>query len=223
MKRFLVFLIIVSFLGGGVFLVTKKPQVKSFFLSLKERPTEPEEAFPPVAKPGVEKKVPVAKVELVMRKIDTDGDGVPDTFVMKGGPGSAPAASGEIPEGLGAGYCYYVADGDTIYVKLRDGTKDKIRLVGIDTPEVKHGKRGKDEPGGQEAKKFVMERCLEKMVFLDIDDESPIDYYGRTLALVYPANTSYKVPRNSLNAVLLRKGYAKVLYIPPSEFNPYSW
>ena len=95
--------------------------------------------------------------------------------------------------------------------------------MGIDTPEIKHGDKGKDEPGGQEAKKFVVDRCLGKTVFLDIDDESPVDYYDRTLALVYTANTSYKVPRNSLNAILLRKGYAKVLYIPPSEFDPYSW
>ena len=248
MKRFLVFLIIVVLLGGGTFLVIKGPQVKNFFLSLEEKPTEPEEAPPPMAKSEVEpaskvvkteqrkavekevsvakveKKIPVAKVKQpVMRKIDTDGDGIPDTFVIKGEPGSVPAASERIPRGLIVAYCYSVVDGDTIYVKLRDGTKEKIRLVGIDTPEVKHGKRGKDEPGGQRAKKYVVDRCLGKTVFLDIDDESPVDYYGRTLALVYTADTSYKIPRNSLNAILLRKGYAKVLYIPPSEFDPSSW
>ncbi len=223
MKRFLVFLIIVALLGGGVFFLTKKPQVKSFFLSLKERPTEPEEVPAPVAKPKLEKKVSAAKAKPVMRKIDTDEDGTPDTFVMEGEPGRTSATSERIPKGLIVAYCYSVADGDTIYIKLRDGSKDKIRLVGIDTPEIAYKEGEKSEPGGEEAKKYVIDKVLKKIVLLDVDDLSPIDYYGRTLALVYTATTSYKVPRNSLNAQLLRKGYAKILYIPPSEFNPYSW
>jgi endonuclease YncB( thermonuclease family) len=40
--------------------------------------------------------------------------------------------------------------------------------------------------------------------------------YGRTLAVVYVANIN-------LNQELLKRGYAEVMYIPPSEFNPYSW
>ena len=39
---------------------------------------------------------------------------------------------------------------------------------------------------------------------------------GRTLAVVYVAGTN-------LNQQLLKKGYAEIMYIPPSEFNPYSW
>ncbi len=27
----------------------------------------------------------------------------------------------------------------------------------------------------------------------------------------------------NLNRELLRRGYAEVMYIPPSEFNPYGW
>lgn len=224
MKRFLVFFIIVAFLGGGVFFLARKPRVKSFSFSLKEKPTEPAVALPPVVKLKVEKRVPVVKVEQpAMKKIDNDEDRTPDAFVTEEEPGSISATTETFSEELIAAYCYNVCDGDTIWVKLKNGTKDKIRFVGINTPEIKHRKRGRDEPGGQEAKKFVMDRCLGKTVFLDIDDESPIDYYGRTLALVYTADTSYKITRNSLNAVLLRKGYADVLYIPPSEFNPYSW
>lgn len=232
MKRFLVFLIIVVLLGGGAFFLTKKPQVKSFFLSLKERPTESEEASPPVAKPKVEKEVSVAKVEKkipatkvapVIRKIDTDGDGIPDTFVMEGEPGSAPAASERISKGFIVAYCYQVCDGDTIWVKLKDGSKDKIRFVGINTPEIAHKEGGKSEPGGEEAKKYVIDKVLKKTVLLDIDDLSPTGYYGRTLALVYLPSTKNKIPRNSLNAKLLQQGYADILYIPPSEFDPRDW
>lgn len=46
-----------------------------------------------------------------------------------------------------------------------------------------------------------------------IDDEKRHDRYGRVLAVVY-------VDSVNLNRELLRRGYAEVMYIPPSEFNP---
>ncbi|MFY9638395.1 MAG: thermonuclease family protein [Methanobacterium sp.] len=104
-----------------------------------------------------------------------------------------------------SGYCPYVVDGDTIDV---DGV-GRIRFVGVNTPE-----RG--QPGYQEAKDFVKTLCLGKTVGLDIDNAKHYDKYGRVLAVVYAGNTN-------VNAELLKKGYAEVMYIPPSEFNPYSW
>ncbi len=104
-----------------------------------------------------------------------------------------------------SGICNYVVDGDTLDV---DGI-GRIRLVGVNTPE-----RG--EPGYQEAKNFIKDRCLGKTVYLDIDDKKNHDRYGRVLAVVYVGNTN-------INAELLKKGYAEIMYIPPSEFNPYSW
>ena len=38
----------------------------------------------------------------------------------------------------------------------------------------------------------------------------------KILAVVYIGDTN-------INAELLKNGYAEVMYIPPSEFNPYSW
>jgi micrococcal nuclease len=103
------------------------------------------------------------------------------------------------------GYCFHVVDGDTIDV---EGV-GRIRFVGVNTPE-----RG--ERGYQEAKEFVTVSCLGKTVGLDIDNAKHYDKYGRVLAVVY-------VDGVNLNAELLKRGYAEVLYIPPSEFNPYSW
>lgn len=103
------------------------------------------------------------------------------------------------------GYCNYVVDGDTINV---EGV-GRIRFVGVNTPE-----RG--QAGYQEAKDFVKSYCLGKTVYLDVDDAKNHDKYGRTLAVVYAGKTN-------LNALLLQKGYAEVMYIPPSEFNPYNW
>ena len=85
----------------------------------------------------------------------------------------------------------------------------RIRFVGINTPE-----RG--QPGYEEAKDFVKSMCLGKTVYLDIDDAKHYDKYGRVLAVVYVDNVN-------LNAELLKRGYAEIMYIPPSEFNPYSW
>lgn len=104
-----------------------------------------------------------------------------------------------------SGYCYHVVDGDTIDV---EGV-GRIRLVGVNTPE-----RG--EPGYTSATDFVKSIVEGKTVYLNIDDAKHYDKYGRTLAVVY-------IDDKNLNQELLENGYAEVMYIPPSEFNPYSW
>ena len=100
-----------------------------------------------------------------------------------------------------SGNCYKVVDGDTIWV---EGV-GKIRFVGVNTPERK-------EPGYQEAKDFVKEKCLDKTVYLDIDDKKHKDKYNRTLAIIYTDTGE------NLNKALLQFGYAEVMYYPPSEF-----
>lgn len=104
-----------------------------------------------------------------------------------------------------SGLCTHVADGDTIDV---DGV-GRIRLVGINTPE-------KDQYGYREAKSLVKKMCLGKIVYLDIDDAKYYDKYGRVLAVVY-------VGKINMNAELLKREYARIMFIPPSEFDPYSW
>ncbi|MCC7553033.1 MAG: thermonuclease family protein [Methanobacteriaceae archaeon] len=98
------------------------------------------------------------------------------------------------------GKCNKVVDGDTIWV---EGV-GKIRLVGVNTPE-------KNEDGFSEAKDFVIEKCLYKTVYLDIDDKKNKDKYNRTLAIVYTNDTN-------INQELLEKDLGEVMYIPPSEF-----
>lgn len=101
--------------------------------------------------------------------------------------------------------CTNVVDGDTIY--LDNG--EKVRFVGVNTPE-----RGVE--GYITSKNFVQKLCLNKKVGLDIDDSKHNDKYGRTLAVVI-------VDGKNLNEMLLKEGLAEVMYIPPSEFYPYSW
>jgi micrococcal nuclease len=105
-----------------------------------------------------------------------------------------------------------VIDGDTIVID----NKEHIRLVGVNTPEL----HPTPEPGALEAKQFMEEQCLGKKVGLDVDDAKPKDIYGRTLAIVYVDNGGSWA---NINAELLHEELAVILYIPPSEFNPYSW
>ena len=73
------------------------------------------------------------------------------------------------------------------------------------------------EPGFTEATNFVASLCpVGSIAGLDIDDAKPKDKYGRTLAVVYCGGVN-------VNKELLRQGYAEIMYIPPSEFDPYSW
>ena len=101
--------------------------------------------------------------------------------------------------------CTNVVDGDTIY--LENG--DKVRFVGVNTPE-----RGVE--GYIASKNFVQKLCLNKEVGIDIDDSKHTDKYGRILGVVI-------VDGKNVNEMLLKEGLAEVMYIPPSEFNPYNW
>ncbi len=110
----------------------------------------------------------------------------------------------------------YVVDGDTICLE----DEEKVRLSGINTPEL----RSSDPDNkrlANEAKEFVEGICTEGTeVGLDVDDLTPKDRYGRTLAIVY---VKIDDVWTNLNYELLRSGFADILYIPPSEFNPYRW
>lgn len=106
------------------------------------------------------------------------------------------------------GYSYhriqYVYDGDT--VKLVDGRK--IRLLGINTPEVE-GRNKNAEAGGEEAKRWLTHALKGKRVRLVFDSE-PKDKYGRTLAHLFTEDGLH------LNLELVRLGLASLSIFPPN-------
>ncbi len=110
---------------------------------------------------------------------------------------------------LWSGYVKNVVDGDTVDVRFNIYGIQRVRLVGIDTPEI-------GEEGYEEAKEFLNETCMWEEVKLDVDDEKQYDSYYRLLAVVYVNGTN-------LNEELVREGYAEVMYIPPSEFDCREW
>ena len=72
-----------------------------------------------------------------------------------------------------------VIDGDTLILQ----NKETIRFVGINTPELGHGKF-KDEPFANQAREFVKRKIEGKMIRLELAEQQK-DRYGRTLAHVY--------------------------------------
>jgi micrococcal nuclease len=101
-----------------------------------------------------------------------------------------------------------VVDGDTIVVAL-DGRSERVRYIGIDTPEsVKPGTPVQcfaHRAAAQNARLVARER-----VRLVLDAE-PRDRFGRLLAYVYRERDGLFA-----NAALLRDGFARTLTIPPN-------
>lgn len=85
--------------------------------------------------------------------------------------------------------------GDTI--RLASG--EKVRLIGVDTPDTKHP-RSPLEPLGRQATEFTRRLLKDKRVWLEYDRQRR-DRYGRTLAYVYLEDGTF------LNAEILRRGY----------------
>lgn len=120
-----------------------------------------------------------------------------------------------------AGEDYYlidrVVDGDTL--KLTNG--DRVRLIGVDTPEVHYSdkllrdakKTNSDiktiQEMGKKASDFTKKLVGGKKVRLEFDVERK-DRYGRLLAYVYLEDGTF------VNAEIIKEGYGQVMTIPPN-------
>jgi len=101
-----------------------------------------------------------------------------------------------------------VVDGDT-FVVIFNGKEEKVRLIGIDTPESVHPDKTKNSDYGVIASNYTKELLLEKEIYLEFD-VSQRDKYGRLLAYAYLENGEM------LNKKLLEEGYANLATYPPN-------
>jgi len=101
-----------------------------------------------------------------------------------------------------------VSDGDTFTIRIK-GKSEKIRLIGVDSPEVYHGPKDRgQEPWGTKAKKFAENLVLNKEVKV-VTDVTPKDQYGRILAYIY-------VGDKFVNLEMIKSGNAVLLTYPPN-------
>jgi len=88
-----------------------------------------------------------------------------------------------------------VSDGDRVTLITWDGTKFRVRLYGIDAPEVRHdGKPG--QPFGEEAKRALAGKVLRKEVTITIQDK---DQYKRVVGII-------KIGNRNINEEMIRVG-----------------
>ncbi len=102
-----------------------------------------------------------------------------------------------------------VVDGDTIDIEI-GGNTERVRLIGINTPETKHPTKGV-ECFGPEASAYA-EQLLPAGTALRVErDIEARDKYGRLLLYVYIAYTNVFV-----NLDLVMNGYARPMVFEPN-------
>ncbi len=93
-----------------------------------------------------------------------------------------------------------VVDGDTLVLE----NKERVRLIGVDTPETKHPRKPV-EYFGKEATAFTKKMVQGKRVRLEFDQANAHirhkDRYRRTLAYVFLEDGTF------LNAEIIKQGY----------------
>ena len=102
-----------------------------------------------------------------------------------------------------------VVDGDTIEIAI-GGKTERVRLIGVDTPETKHPTKGV-ECYGPEASAYT-EQLLPTGTALRVErDIEARDKYGRLLLYVYTADSNVFV-----NLDLVMNGYARPMVFEPN-------
>lgn len=107
-----------------------------------------------------------------------------------------------------------VVDGDTIDVEFPNGAFERIRLLGVDTPEADGGNRPREfanvvdisclNEWGTLASEFTRDTLVDQVVLLAYDERvSGRDRFGRFLAYVEISGVDF-------NAELVARGYARV-------------
>ena len=121
---------------------------------------------------------------------------------LAGGRGDDPSAAGTTAR------IERVVDGDTVVATI-DGRRERVRYIGVDTPESVRPDTP-DECYGERAAAANRRLVAGRRVRLVLDVEER-DRFGRLLAYVYRAEDGRFV-----NAALVRGGHARTLTVPPN-------
>lgn len=103
-----------------------------------------------------------------------------------------------------------VIDGDTFYCIDNNNIEYKIRLIGIDTPELRNYGKKKKGYYAIEAKSYLTNLILNQTIRLEYDLDK-YDQYNRVLAYAYLKDNTF------INAELVKNGFARVMTIQPNS------
>jgi len=131
-------------------------------------------------------------------------------------------SAGATPNKLITGVVASVTDGDTIVIRILQGHKEKVRLIGIDAPECRpNPKAQKDsirtgddlrtitEMGRRSTRyvKSIIKPGDHVQIEMDLGER---DRYGRLLGYIWLANGKM------LNEEMVKGGYASLMTYPPN-------
>ena len=119
-----------------------------------------------------------------------------------------PAALRHAPTGAIPAEVVSITDGDTLRVRV-EGQRERVRLIGIDCPEVAHERDERDEAFAAEATLRLGALAGEEVLLVPGLEER--DRYGRLLAYVYPRPAGPMI-----NATLVSEGLAWPITVPPN-------
>ena len=100
-----------------------------------------------------------------------------------------------------SGLVVSVTDGDTLRVRFADGVERRVRLIGVDSPEL-DSRIESEALKGFLSKRFAFFRLDRHEIRLEYDATS-VDAFGRVLAYVFTRNGEL------FNELIIREGYAR--------------
>ena len=119
----------------------------------------------------------------------------------------APPADDGLPAGTAR--IVSIVDGDTVVIDL-DGSDERVRLIGIDTPETVHPTRPVECYGAESTDRITELVPPGSVVRLERDVEWR-DHFGRLLLYLFRADDDLFV-----NEALVAEGYAATWHIDPN-------
>jgi len=164
-----------------------------------------------VEKPKTEKasKPPEKSPERVQKETEPQRTRKPQQGTQK--PRQSPQEAAETPQKdhqrerrPGGVLVVSVVDGDTFDISPAIRGMDRVRMIGVDTPEVYGG----TEPCGPEASEYTTRHLEGRRVTLGVG-EDPKDPYGRILAWVW-------LDGQMFNKMLVLAGLAEAVSYPPN-------
>ena len=100
-------------------------------------------------------------------------------------------------------YCDRVVDGDTIVV-LMDGKKEKVRMIGINTPESVHPDKSRNTPMGKIASKYTKDNLEGKYVTLETDVQERDKYCLLYTSICYQRSVQHTTKYSASLCISIR-------------------